>query len=92
VHWRNGCRLRALSHAIAMTAAHPTVRISLIDMREPVNGWGGVGKTRTPHAPSLPSCLLPLTEIDAQDMGTHKWHDPQLMGARRTISYPSRED
>ena len=49
---------------------------------------GGVGKTCTPHSPSLPSFLLPLNEIDAQSMGTHEWHDPQLIGcsAHHTVA------
>jgi hypothetical protein len=63
-----------------MTADHPTVGISLTDMSEPVNCWGCVGKIRMLHAPSLPSCLLPLNEIDVQDIGTHEWYDPQLRG------------
>jgi hypothetical protein len=49
---------------------------------------GGVGKTCTPYSPSLPSFLLPLNEIDAQSIGTHEWHDPQLIGcsAHHTVA------
>ena len=53
---------------------------------------GCVGKTCMPHAPSLPSCLLPLNEIDVQDMGTHAWYDPQLMGCSAHHTDPSLED
>jgi hypothetical protein len=40
---------------------------------------GGVGKTCMPHSPSLPSFLLTLNEIDAQDMGAYERYDPQLI-------------
>ena len=72
-----------------MTATHPTVGISLTDMSEPVNCWGGVLARRVrltlPHPPLSVSLL---NEIEAQDMGTHEWHDPQLMGCSAHHTVP----